>query len=473
MTARTAFSALFVSFFPFIVAFGRLDHIDADGVTDTGGPGKARMLTRTNSDGKIDTSLIPPLGELVLTPDTQRLYVSSFAARGGDGSAVAPYRTLNDAFARVMDPGSVVIAPGPYSGTLTLKNAQKLTLIGCHTGSLISTLTITVSGTSDSTELTLLSTFIGNLIVNGGKVKIRMQGSLIGTLSGSADITVERCGLCSRVGAISAQHVRDSYIGYDTVPYAQALKGESASLVMTGNRPTVGAETGAFLSDVAAATGTVYGTVAELRVADAVLAGDLMAASNALDLADETIMTELHNSVSRLDRRIDDVYKPWEDQMSELIGTVEQAVSAYTNMNVSVTNEIQQRKNADTAVRTAFAEADAELHETIRNEVDYVRTKLENEKIPELAREEADMRILAASNGLVSAAKTEIQPLIDGVITAYNQLSSKVDGHDTPISKHTTRLSLIKNKLNAVIRVVDDKHGSGIGVITDSDWGPD
>ena len=429
----------------------RLDYIDADGVTETGGtPDKARMLPRTRSDGRIDPSLLPPEGSWTLPPMARLYFVDAHAAADGDGSVRSPFRTLTKAAASVPSGAALVLAPGTYSGEIILSPGRALTLTGCGFSTVLGGVTITVQGDSAGTELTLNGLRAMTLTVNGGSTYIRAYNANISTLDGtSASVRILRYDLGTTIGTLLLTPLENTYAGYDTVPYASYLRGGSVSqhLHMVGSRPTVGSETGAFLSDIRTATNAVYaaavataGTYADTAVAaEAVLraAGD-----NAQGIA-------LEAAVGDLTGRIDGIGAYWEEQVGRLTTGISTVYGAVSELAALETNDVQRLEAADAAIRSAYAVADNLLHTRVAGEIAAASASV-LQQVPDIATARASVVLDMARAGIVSDAVARVSGEISGIRTDLNALDTLVRTVKTTVDAHTTALASLNTALSTL-----------------------
>lgn len=372
-----------------MTAHARLDYIDADGVTETGGtPDKARMLTRTKSDGKLDASLLPPLGALASIPDPKRIYVSATAPANGNGSALAPFQTLQEAVTNVAAGGAIILAPGAYSASWSLPAASSVTLVGCGPSTVL-TLAGTVVGSSPDTELRIVSAAVSSLYLSGGQAKVRLLGAQVSRLEGTASpLTVVRTDLGAKVETLNVSGATNTYEGHDTVPYATRLGDRDAYLALDGTRPVLGDESVAFLSDVASATNGVYGTLDAFRAADAALATSITATSNEAVRLNAALAASVGSATNDLRGEISGVSSWWGGQISTLNGSIGGVSRELASHAAYTTNQVSQLTLADAAIRTDFAAADNTLSNKLNSTFSQRLQALEN-SIPATATAQA------------------------------------------------------------------------------------
>lgn len=426
MTMRLLVSALFVSIVPVLSLQARLDYIDADGVTETGGtPDKARMLPRTKADGKLDASLLPPLGALASTPDPKRLYVSATVQPGGNGSPLAPFQTLQAALTAVAPGGAVIVAPGSYHADWAVRGSTSTTIVGCGPATVL-TLTGLVTNSSDLTELRLVSSAVETLRLVNGRVKVRLMGTQVYQIEGSSSpLTVVRSDLGSKVGSLPSG-AADTYSGHDTVPYAQAIGDRTTYMALDGSRPRVGSETVAFLSDVAAGTNGFSIALDALRAADEALSGRIIAVSNESVRLNAALATAVGSATNDLHREITSVSDWWGGQVSVLAGGIEGVRQTLTEYADYTTNQVDQLHTADTNIYVRCLAADAELSSeltsTFQGEISAVSAS-----IPVIASQQAYAAISLKSNELVRAARQDVYTeYIRGLQLALSSLQTAV-----------------------------------------------
>ena len=401
-------------------AHAKLYYVDADGVTERGGSTNvARMLPRTGPDGRLHKSLLPPLGALSTTPDPMRLYVSSGAQPGGNGSAVAPFATLQEAVEHAAAGGSVECSAGTYSATnVTLAAGTSLTLSGQGPGTVLS-LDVRVPADAAGTELRIVSADVSSLSASGGGIAVTLLGSRVNYLSGNASrLEVTRADLGSAVKNPGRAYV-DSYSGYDTVPKALALKGDAGygSLVMSGPRPAVGSEGVAYLSDIESATNAVYVTVDDLRNADEALALELVSVSNATAGLVVRGLAALGSATNAMNYRITDMDRYWTNELAMLHARVDGAGADVTKLQNGLSSAEGRLDAADAGIRTKFAEADSNLYETVTEDISNAKTE-SKDYADTTAAAIAESTVNSHTPGIISGAVTAVKgdDVISGAI---------------------------------------------------------
>lgn len=317
-----------------LFVFGRnLDYIDADGVTDTGGPGKGRRLARTRPTGVLDPSLLPPLSEWASQPIPQLYFVSTAADAGGNGSVQYPFNSLTTA-GTVASGATLVLAPGRYAGSLSFPDGKALSLVSAGAKALIPSLAVTTAGSTLDTELCLVGCTVGTLTVSGtGYLRIRLLGSTVTRLDGSSrHVTVTRMDLGADVRSYTLAHT-DEYAGHRVAEAAKALAAADATpeLTVGAGRAAVGTSALAYVDDLTGATNAVYVTIAALSAEDARLAGLIGAEATARQGADDALAGAIADALTDA--------KAYTDTLRDFWGT--QLVGLSTGFR-TVTNNVAQ-----------------------------------------------------------------------------------------------------------------------------------
>ena len=462
-------------------AHAKLDYVDADGVTERGGSTNvARMLPRTGPDGRLHKSLLPPLGALSSTPDPMRLYVSSGAQPGGNGSAVAPFATLQEAVEHVAAGGSVECSAGTYSATnVTLAAGTSLTLSGQGPGTVLS-LDVRVPADAAGTELRIVSADVSRLSASGGGIAVTLLGSRVNYLSGNASrLEVTRADLGSLVKNPGRAYV-DSYSGYDTVPKALALKGDAGygSLVMSGPRPVVGSEGVAYLSDIESATDEVYAAVEDLRNADEALALELASVSNATAGLVVRGLEALGSATNAMNDRIAGIDRYWTNELATLHARVDGTGADVTRLQNDLSSAEGRLDAADAGIRTDFAEADSNLYETVTEDISYAKTEAED-YADTAAAAVAESTVSAHTPGIISDAVTAVKgdDAVRGAIDTVNSLYGQINdssGLAAQVSTQGTRIKTVADKVNAILeelkKLYDNKPWNPPGAIPVDGW---
>ena len=462
-------------------AHAKLDYVDADGVTERGGSTNvARMLPRTGPDGRLHESLLPPLGALSAAPDPMRLYVSSGAQPGGNGSAVAPFATLQEAVENVAAGGSVECSAGTYSATnVTLAAGTSLTLSGQGPGTVLS-LDVRVPADAAGTELRIVSADVSRLSASGGGIAVTLLGSRVNYLSGNASrLEVTRADLGSLVKNPGRAYV-DSYSGYDTVPKALALKGDAGygSLVMSGPRPVVGSEGVAYLSDIESATDAVYAAVEDLRNADEGLALELVSVSNATAGMVVRGLAALGSATNAMNDRIAGIDRYWTNELAMLHARVDGTGADVTRLQNELSSAEGRLDTADAGIRTAFAAADSSLYEAVTEDISYAKTEAKD-YADATAAAVAESTVSAHTPGIISDAVTAVKgdDAVRGAIDTVNSLYGQINdssGLAAQVSTQGTRIKTVADKVNAILaelkKLYDNKPWNPPGAIPVDGW---
>lgn len=462
-------------------AHAKLDYVDADGVTERGGSTNvARMLPRTGPDGRLHKSLLPPLGALSATPDPMRLYVSSGAQPGGNGSAVAPFATLQEAVENVAAGGSVECSAGTYSATnVTLAAGTSLTLSGQGPGTVLS-LDVRVPADAAGTELRIVSADVIRLSASGGGIAVTLLGSRVNYLSGNASrLEVTRADLGSLVKNPGRAYV-DSYSGYDTVPKALALKGDAGygSLVMSGPRPVVGSEGVAYLSDIESATDAVYAAVDDLRNADEALSLELVSVSNATAGMVVRGLAALGSATNAMNDRIAGIDRYWTNELATLHARVDGTGADVTRLRNDLSSAEGRLDAADAGIRTAFAAEDSNLYAAVTEDISYAKTEAKD-YADATAATVAESTVSAHTPGIISDAVTAVKgdDAVRGAIDTVNSLYGQINGASglaAQVSTQGTRIKTVADKVNAILeelkKLYDNKPWNPPGAIPVDGW---
>ena len=462
-------------------AHAKLDYVDADGVTERGGSTNvARMLPRTGPDGRLHKSLLPPLGALSATPDPMRLYVSSGAQPGGNGSAVAPFATLQEAVEHVAAGGAVECSAGTYSATnVTLAAGTSLTLSGQGQGTVLS-LDVRVPADAAGTELRIVSADVSLLSASGGGIAVTLLGSRVNRLSGNASrLEVTRADLGSLVKNPGRAYV-DSYSGYDTVPKALALKGDPGygSLVMSGPRPVVGSEGVAYLSDIEAATDAVYAAVDDLRNADEELALELVSVSNVTAGMVVRSLAALGSATNSMNDRIAGIDRYWTNELATLHARVDGTGADVPRLQNDLSSAEGRLETADAGIRTDFAKADSNLYETVTEDISAAKTEAKD-YADTAAAAIAASTVSSHTPGIISDAVTAVKEdaTISGAIDTVNSLYRQINdssGLAAQVAEQRVRIKTVADKVNAILEeLVKLKNGESWtppGGIAADDW---
>ena len=449
-------------------AQGDLDRISADGVTERGGsPEYARMLPRTGADGRLDASLLPPAADWASQPIARLYYAAAGAARQGNGSPQYPFTTLTHAFTNMVANSALFMAPGTYSGAVTLADGTSLTLLGAGGQPYVSSLSVTAVGSSASTTLDLCGVRVGTLSVAGGRVNVRLAGTSIARLVGtSPSVTVTRTDLGSTIGVSTLTHV-DAYTGYDTVPASEALVDPASAgrLTLSGDRATVTAggqsHTVAYMSDVAGATNSAYGAVQALWATNSTLSARIDAERTARAAGDTLLSNRINAVEADVGTRIAGVGTSWNSRLatlaSSLAGTQGELAALYTKE----TNDVRVLERSIAGVQADYRAADTSLDtrlSALQSSVSSLSGGL-NARIAATATTVANARIEAMRGSIESnATETAVGQAniyADGLASSlgaqidgnYGTLSARISAVEGVISRANT----LTTTLNALI----------------------
>ena len=395
-------------------AFGDLDRISADGVTEVGGStAYARMLPRTRADGVLDASLLPPVADWASRPISNLYYLAGNVSVQGNGSPQYPFNELTYAFAHMEPHSALLIAPATYSGTLSLQQGEAVTLAGFGYGSYISSLAVTAYGTSASTRMSLVGVRVGTLSVSGGKVNILLRGSTVSSLVGSSsEVTVTRTDMGSRVDE-SSLAIADVYSGYATAPKAESLvdPGLLTRLFLSGGRALVEREsqtnTVAYLSDVESATNAVHAEVQDVADAGAAMSSRVDVEIAARAAGDTALSNRLESAVSDLHVRIGAIGASWNGSMSDIASALSDLRSEVQSLRRTEHSDFTSVSNYVARVEAAYKAADATISAglgSMQATVSSMQSALAAKVDRAGAESAADSRINAARNGIRDSA---------------------------------------------------------------------
>lgn len=420
---------------------GDLDRIAADGVTEQGGsPVYARMLTRTGSDGRLSATLLPPVADWASQPIANLYYAAGNAPTQGNGSPQYPFNTLTYALSHMAADSALLLAPATYSGTLSLASGRTVTLVGFGPGAYVSSLTVTASGSSSSTCLALFGLRVGTLSLAGGTVNLRLAGSTVAQLQGTAStVTVTRMDLGSTIGVSTLAHV-DAYAGYDTVPKANALTTPTAAtrLTLVGGRAVVAdggaTHTVAYLSDVAGATNGTYTAIRGLQDADTALSGRIDAEAAARAAGDTANSNRLVAARAELEAQMALIGTTWGEQLSTLNTIVNSVQSGLQALRTQEASDVNALNSSISGVQTGYLAADAGLSSRI-DSLDTTVGELES-RFTAIADERAVLR----ANNAASAVSSELaQAMASGDAALRNSINATA-GSVTSLGTRVTTL---------------------------------
>lgn len=418
---------------------GDLDKIDANGVTETGGSTNyARMLTRTGVDGRLSASLLPPVADWASQPIPRMYYVAANASVQGNGSPQYPFTNLTYAVANMADKSVLVLAPGSYSGTITITAGKSVTLFGMGGQTQVSRLDVTAVGTSSATLLDLCGLHIGTLSVQGGRINLRLAGTTVSQLAGSASpVTVTRTDMASRIDVSTLTHV-DVYSGHTIfAPEAGMLTDSTGTrhLLLVGGRGAVtyGASTNslAYVADVTSATAAVYVAIGSLASTNTVLSGRIAAESDARSAADVTLSNRIEQVRTALLEDYGSLGTAWNSQIGLLVGRIDTTDSAVSSLVAKENGDIARVTSSVAQTSNAFVTADSRLRADLisisSNDVSRMR-----ETVIGIARTNAedivDTKIGAATNGVIANAVAQAN---SAAITREAVLSNTIAGVDS------------------------------------------
>jgi len=440
-------------------AYGDLDRIAADGVTERGGsPAYARMLPRTKADGVLDASLLPPVADWASQPISNLYYAAGNARVQGNGSPQYPFRSLTYAFANMAPNSAVLLAPATYSGTLPLDAGRTVTIAGFGPMSRIESLSVVVSGASYDTCLALVGVDIGTLSVSGGRVNIKMSSATVERLEGSSTmVTVTRLDLGSVVG-ISSLVNEDVYAGYDTVPKAEALVDPVSGdqVILSGGRALVtdGGVTHvvAYVSDIDGATNDIGTALQALSSADSSLSSRINTEAYARASGDIVLSNMLNNAQASLAAQIASVGTSWGGQLSTVALAIDGLRDELQAHEATASNALASVNQAISGVQSGYTSADSAL----RADIDALGSRFSvleggiEAAIDARARTIADSRISAARSGIISNAVSQADSL---AATRVATLSQTVTANRSEL---VTRMSSIEGELISIKHTLND-----------------
>ena len=472
---------------------GNLDKIDANGVTETGGSTNyARMLTRTGIDGRLSASLLPPVADWASQPIPRMYYVTANASVQGNGSPQYPFTNLTYAVANMADKSVLVLAPGAYSGTITITAGKSVTLFGMGGQTQVSRLDVTAVGTSSATILDLCGLSIGTLSVQGGRINLRLSGTTVVQLAGSASpVTVTRTDMASRIDVSTLTHV-DVYSGHTIFAPEAGMLTDSAGtrhLLLAGERGVVtyGVSTNslAYVTDVTSATAAVYVTIGSLASTNTVLSGRITAESDARSAADATLSNRIEQVRTGLMSDYGALGTAWNSQIGLLVGRIDTTDSAVSSLGAKEDGDIARVMSSVVQASNAFAAASSRLRVDLisisSNDVSRMR-----ETVIGIARTNAEdiagTKIGAVTNGVIANAVAQansaaidreavlsstiaavdakfvyLQPIVSNNASQISTLSGTISGvqgdmssANTRLNNMTTTVSTMQNGVNSL-----------------------
>lgn len=446
------------------VSAAGLDRIDAAGVTEQGGSATyARMLTRTGTNGLLSASLLPPVADWASQPVSNLYYAAGNAGVQGNGSPQYPFNSLTHALSHMAPQSALVLAPATYSGTASLAAGRTVSLVGAGPGSYVSSLSLSVSGSSSDTCLALVGLRVGTLSVSGGRVNVRLSCATVGRLEGSSPyVTVTRTDLGSHVG-VSTIVAGDMYTGYGTVPNANTLRDADSGDAMTlaGGRAEVTSggqtHTVAYLSDIAASTNGISAALQGLLEADAALSSRVGAEEAARAASDAALSNRLDAAVASLGDRIGTVGTSWGGQLVTVTTTLGSLRSEMQDLRVQTAGAITGVSNEVESVRTAYTTADGNMQAeltSVRNTVSSLSSGLQA-RVEQYATGAASNQIAVARSGIVTEAVaaadvhigTAQSALTQAITTNYDALTNRIESDEATISQ-------LKSTLNSLIAAI-------------------
>lgn len=391
-----------------------LDYIDADGITETGGPGKARMIPRTGPDGRLSSSLIPLITDATAVSGVA--YVSATAEPGGNGSAARPFNTLQQALASVGMSRTVILTAGTYAGSVTAAAGASLVIVGCGHGSVLSQLTYAAVAGGTPPELVLVNVNVQTLHANNGPAVVRLLGSSVGTLAGTGRVTVRRADMGARYAAAPGTSVTDVYDGYDTIGKAMRLVNVSTGgdLVLSGYRAHVGDQDVAYLTDVVATTNGFSATLDTLSGRIGAVNQRVQTEMQSRMSADTVLSNSINAATADLRAEIQAVDTGWASQVRTLtrsIATVATSVGSLARVESNDVARLQQEIQS-----VPYAAADTALGNELRTSLgqDIVR-----------ARQDAVADAAAAAAVQFEAVNNNIADINDAIDAVYATINEK------------------------------------------------
>lgn len=464
-----------VPFPPARVSAAGLDRIDAAGVTEAGGsPQYAHMLTRTGTNGLLSASLLPPVADWASQPISNLYYAAGNSGVQGNGSPQYPFNTLTYALSHMAPQSALLLAPAEYSGSASLAAGRTVALVGMGPGSYVSSLSLSVTGSSYDTCLALVGLRVGTLSVSGGRVNVWLSSATVGRLEGSSPyVTVTRTDLGSRVG-LSTIVAGDVYAGYGTVPNANTLLDADSGNTMTlaGGRAEVSsggqAHTVAYLSDIVASTSGISAALQGLSEADAALSSRIDAESVARAASDVALSNRLDVAVASLSNRIGTVGTSWVGQLVTVTTALGNMRSETQDLRNQTAIAIAGVSNEVESVRNEYAAADSAMQSeltSVRNSVNSMSSGLPA-LIAQHATGIASNQIAAARSGIVddavAAADVHIgtaqSTLTRTIATNYTALSSRIASDESTIAQLRSTLNSLISAIGHAGSLTNDYH---------------
>lgn len=452
-------------------AHARLDNIDADGVTETGGAGRARMLTRTTADGKLDASLLPTLPGWAAKPVPNLYFAAAGAASGGNGSVQYPFATLTEALTKIPGGAAVVLTPGSYSGSGVVTAGSVKSICGLGAGVTVTSLSVSTTGASPATEIRLCGLSVGTLTLTGGKINVRLTDATVTTLTGTAtDVTVTRMDLGAKIGAhtLPASTVfTDSYVGHPTAPEARKVVGDAGGpyLSVAGDRATVGTETVAYLSDVSASAAAINVSIDALRTEDTRLAELLTAEAKARTNDVTSVLGALESATNSLKAQIAKIGSGWQVQIADINSSIGNLGTAISDLGRKESNDVVNVIGQVNLVRAEFAAADVALEGRVKGYAED-KARAVSEAVPGIADARALFQIENKRDSIVEDATNEAAKYTDAVKETLSATDTAIEGRlDTAEGDISAIQINYRAKINQIIQCLSAiKSGSSFSV---------
>lgn len=441
-----------------LVAYAALDRIDAVGITEVGGdPGYAKMIPRTQADGRLNASLLPPVADWASKPIPGLYYVAQGAAVSGNGSPQYPFNALTPALDGAATGSAIVLAPGDYSGTCTLTGGRVVTLCGFGAGTVVSSITVDVDGEA---TIRLCSMRIGKLVARGGSLTVVLAGATVDTLSGTASaVSVARMDLGARVVATTREY-SDSYTGHDTIAKAEALTApHGMRLVFDGDRLVTTTNTVAYTADVDNATNSlIRGTIGRLQDEDARLGALVLEEQRIRASSDTAISNTLTAAIDNIATRVGNLGDGWNDRLNSLSANVSGLSTALTALGVKEGEDVAELHAAILDAREASDAADSELSASISADMATRLTALRDE-IPGIADTRAQAQIETARPGIiddaVAQANTNASLMFASANTNITVLKATVAVLTATSQTHTATIRQLVSKDDVLGSLID------------------
>lgn len=436
-----------------------LDYIDADGVTETGGADKARMIPRTKADGLLDASLLPPVADWASQPIPGLRYVAPGAAAGGNGSPQYPYNSLATAFADSPSGTALLLAPASYDASVTL-TGKALALVGCGAATRLENLTVGVGGTS---SLSFVGCSAGVVTLNGAALPVRLHGTIVDAVHGTAPVTLVRMDMGSYVRAWTTTGAHtERYDGYDLVTNAVVLVGPSTALRMGADRPVaiVGGvpKPVAYVSEVTDATNRVYASLANLVATNDQLAAALAAESATRAAAVTQLNANLVTTSAVIRTEIERVDAAAQAQATVLSGTISQVAGAFTNLSTVLQAEVNALSGEVDALDAAYQQADEGLRLELTSGYEGGDADVRAD-IPIIADEHISTALTPVTDQLTTLTAT-VNNNHTAHVTEETSLGDRITAVDNSVTTLQSTLGSVKTALNTLIGKWNAKYPS-------------